>query len=192
MVWAFSTTWRSWLFLAVTFGGFMGVRSGLDTGSVRFGLVSGGIAGIFFATFMLLFAGRRPLSALRDLPSDDRVAVMRAVRRGGSVHDPRSAQALIAYAGELRRQYESPFTRRNRGLFAALAVVSVILGIGELVQGNAVGAIGHVVLAVAWAIAAARWPRVQERTLDRMDSAIASAQRLLDSRRGPTGRRSWS
>jgi hypothetical protein len=73
-----------------------------------------------------------------------------------------------------------------------LAVVSIILVIGDLVQGNAVGAIGHGVLAVAWAIAAARWPRVRERTLDRMDDAVASAQRLLESQRGPTGQGSWS
>jgi hypothetical protein len=95
MFWAFtSTAWRSWLFLTVTFGGFAGVRGGLDTGSVRFGIVSGAISGIFFATVMLLTAVRRPLSALRDLPGDFRVAVIRAVRRGASVHDPRSAEAL--------------------------------------------------------------------------------------------------
>jgi hypothetical protein len=82
MFWAFtSTAWRLWLFLAVTFGGYAGVRGGLDTGSVRFGIVSGAVSGIFFATLMLFTAVRRPLSALRDLPGVDRVAVIRAVRR---------------------------------------------------------------------------------------------------------------
>ncbi len=193
MFWAFiSTAWRSWLFLAVTFGGFAGVRGGLETGSARFGLVSGAISGILFATLMLLLAVRGPLSALRDLSGDDRVAVMRAVRRGGSVHDSRLAEALIAYAGELRRQYESPFARRGRGLFGVLAVLSIIAMIEELVQGNGVGAIGNVVLAIAWAIAAAGWPWWRERTRDRMESAVASAQRLLDSQRGATGQGSWS
>jgi hypothetical protein len=193
MFWAFtSTAWRSWLFLAVTFGGYAGVRGGLDTGSVRFGIVSGAISGIFFATVMLLTAVRRPLSALRDLPGDDRVAVIRAVRHGGSVHDPRSAEALIAYAGELRHQYESSLARRGRGLFGAFAVLSIIVVIGELAQGNEIGAIGNLVLAIAWAVAAAGWPWWRERSRDRMDSAVASAQRLLDSQRGPTGQGSWS
>jgi hypothetical protein len=193
MFWALtSTAWRSWLFLAVTFGGFMGVRGGLDTGSVRFGIVSGAISGIFFATFMLLTTVRRPLSALRDLPGDDRVAVIGAVRRGGSVHDQRSAEALIAYAGELRRQYESSFVRRGRWLFGAFAGLSAIVVIGELAQGNEIGAIGYGVLAIAWGIATAGWPWWQERTRNRMESAVASAQRLLDSRRGPTGQGSWS
>ncbi len=193
MFWAFtSTAWRSWLFMAVTFGGFAGVRGGLETGSVRFGLVSGAISGILFATLMLLIAVRRSLSTLRHLPGDDRVAVIRAIRRGGSVHDPRSAEALIAYAGELRHQYESPFVRSGRALFAVLAVLSIIVVIEEIVQGNAVGAIGNVVLAIAWAIAAAGWPWWRERTADRMESAVASAQHLLDSQRGTTGQGSWS
>jgi hypothetical protein len=193
MFWAFtSTAWRSWLFLAVTFGAFAGIRSGLDTGSVRFGIVSGAISGVFFATVMVLTAVRRPLSALRDLPGDDRVAVVRAVRRGASVHEPRSAEALIAYAGELRRQYESSFARRGRGVFGTLAVLSVVVVIAELAQGNEIGAIGNLVLAIAWAIAAAGWPWWRERARDRMDSAAASAQRLLDGQRGPTGQGSWS
>lgn len=193
MFWAFtSTAWRSWLFMAVTFGGFAGVRGGLEAGSARFGLVSGAISGILFATLMVLIAVRRPLSALRDLPGDDRVAVIRAIRRGGSVHDSRSAEALIAYADELRHQYESPFARRGRGLFGFLAVLSIIVVIEEILQGNAVGAIGNVVLVIAWAIAAAGWPWWKERTRGRMESAVASAQRLLDSQRGPTGQGSWS
>ncbi len=142
--------------------------------------------GILFATHMLLPALRRSLSVLRDLPGDDRVAVIRAVRRGGSVHDWRSAEALIAYAGALRHEYEA--TDRCQGLFGLMAVLSITVVILELVlQGTAVNAIGKVVLAIAWAIPEAGWPWWRERAADRMDSAVASAQRLLDSQRGPTG-----
>jgi hypothetical protein len=71
-------------------------------------------------------------------------------------------------------------------------VLSIIVVIGELAQGNEIGAIGNLVLAIGWAIAAAGWPWWRERARDRMDSAVASAQRLLDSQRGPTGHGSWS
>ncbi len=181
-----STPWRVWLFLVTVFGAFTGIRGGIDTGSLLFGVISGVVSGVLFASLMVFSVARRPLAAIRDLPGHDRAAVIRAVRRGEPVGDRRSAQALLAYANELRRQDEGFWGRSGRAVFTGFAVLGVIVVIGAVAEGDEATAVSSGLLGLGWAIAAAVWPRWQEKTRSRMDAAVRSAELVLGNQRRPT------
>ena len=181
-----STPWRAWLFLGTGFGAFAGIRGGLDTGSLRFGVISGVVSGVLFASIMVFAVARRPLAALRDLPAQDRAAVIRAVRRGEPVRDRRSAQALLAYAEELRRQYEGFWGRSGRLVFTAFAVLGVFVVIGAVAEGDGATAVSSGLLALGWGIAAVVVPRWQERSRSRLDASVRSAELVLGNQRRPT------
>ncbi len=181
-----STPWRVWLFLVTVFGAFAGIRGGIDTGSLLFGVISGVVSGVLFASLMVFSVARRPLAAIRDLPGHDRAAVIRAVRRGEPVGDRRSAQALLAYANELRRQDEGFWGRSGRAVFTGFAVLGVIVVIGAVAEGDEATAVSSGLLGLGWAIAAAVWPRWQEKTRSRMDAAVRSAELVLGNQRRPT------
>ncbi len=178
-----STPWRAWLFLVTGFGAFAGIRGGLETGSLLFGLISGVVSGVLFASLMVFAVARRPLAALRDLPGQDRAAVIRAVRRGEPVRDRRSAQALLAYAEELRRQDEGFWGRSGRLIFTAFAVLSVPVVIGAVAEGDEATAVRSGLLGLGWAVAAAVWPRWQERTRSRIDASVRAAELVLGNQR---------
>ncbi len=171
-----NTPWRAWVFLGTGFGAFAGIRGGLETGSLRFGVMSGVVSGVLFASLMVFAVARRPLAALRDLPGQDRAAVIRAVRRGEPVRDRRSAQALLAYAEELRRQDEGFWGRSGRPIFTAFAVLS-----------DEATAVRSGLLGLGWALAAGLWPRWQQTTRSRMDASVRSAELVLGNQRGPKG-----
>ena len=66
---------------------------------------------------------------LSELPPSDRVAVVRAVRRGKPVSDPRLAPAAFAYAKSvmaLVRRQQAPLWRWMLFAFAALALVLAV------------------------------------------------------------------
>jgi hypothetical protein len=136
---------------------------------------------------MVFAVARRPLAALRDLPVQDRAAVIRAVRRGEPVRDRRSAQALLAYAEELRRQDEGFWGRSGRLIFTAFAVLSVFVVIGAVAEGDEATAVTSGLLGLGWAVAAAVWPRWQERTRSRMDASVRSAELVLGNQHRLTG-----
>src|SRR5215472_12415153 len=120
----------------VTAGLFFGIWMGLWF-SVVFprpaeeAAIGGVISGVFLGTWMAGYVGRSVgMRELWALPRSDRVAVVRAVRRGAPVSDPRLAPTVLAWAtsvmDSLRRQ-RTPTSRLMPFVFAALALVMALV-----------------------------------------------------------------
>ncbi len=185
-----STSWGAGLFMGFTFGAYMAIRSGLDTGSPAVGLVGGFVSGLLLGVIMAVVAHRQR-GLLRHLPTTDRVLVLRSVRRGEDVGEPRLAPAVIAYAEQLRRQSERFWGRPSTevGLCWGFALLGVLVTAGAAVEGNTAGMIGSSALTLIWAGSAVAWPRRHARTMARIDKAERAAEALL---RPPANeRRPW-
>ena len=175
-----STSWGAGLFMGFTFGTYMAIRSGFDTGSATVGLVGGFVSGLFFGVIMAVVAHRQR-GSLRHLPTTDRVLVLRSVRRGQDVGEPRLAAAVIAYAEQLRRQSEGFWGRPSTevGLCWGFALLSALVTAGAAAGGNTAGMIGYSALTLVWAGSAVAWPRRHARTMARIDNAQRAAEGLL-------------
>jgi hypothetical protein len=122
----------------VTIGLIFGICMGVvfywaDSPRSAVGAAIGGVvAGAGFGTVM---AGSRyagglfPIRELLEFPPSDRVAVLRAVRRGEPVSDPRLAPSVLAFAksvmASVRRQ-QAPLWRWMVFAFAALELVFAV------------------------------------------------------------------
>src|SRR5947209_13282021 len=98
--------------------------------------------------------GFHPVGEMLKLPHPDRVAVIRAVRRGKPVSDPRLAPAIVAYANasiaRAQRRRFGPF----RWVLLALAAVSLAFAVIGTISGetwDVVGSWGWALMFLYWA-----------------------------------------
>jgi hypothetical protein len=77
---------------------------------------------------------RRRWRRSSDLAPDDRLAVVRAVRRGEGIRDERLAGAVIGYAGVVRREQERD--ARLSWLGVAFVVLATVYAIAETLAGS--------------------------------------------------------
>ena len=122
----------------VTMGLFFGIWMGAWFYWVSFprwaaGAVVGGVvAGAGFGTVMAVSRYAGGLFAIRELselPPSDRVAVLRAVRRGEPVSDPRLAPSVLALAKSVMAlvlRQQAPLWRWMIFAFAALGLVVAV------------------------------------------------------------------
>ncbi len=162
------------------FGAAMGVFDGVRENSLRSGLSFGLITGVVFALFVALEARGR-LADLRGLSGPDRETVVRTVRKGSRVEDPRLAPVIAAHAASLRRRCEQTSGGKAFGylVYGFLASISAIMAVAATQEDNGAGAVGFGLLAAFWAAMLFVNPRVQERTRQRLDRVQTSAQALL-------------
>jgi hypothetical protein len=128
------------------------------------------VGGAGFGTVMAVYAGRS-LRELSGLPPSDRVAVIRAVRRGEQVSDPRLAPSVLACAKSVmasRRRLQSP---RWRWLFFAVAALYLVMALVKTTAGSASQAVWIWVGTVMFFAAGWAWPRELGRVREKAEAA---------------------
>lgn len=113
----------------------------------------------------------------RKLDGADRVAVVRATRRGQAINDPHLAHAVIEYGRGLRQAQEQ--SRRYRWAIPLVAILSLILAITDSFFGSMRMAlvswlwVAIVVAELVW------WPRQQIDLLSNVERAELLARQVL-------------
>lgn len=115
------------------------------------GVASGALLGILMAVLPST-GGWWRIEQLSVLPPSDRVAVLRAVRGGEPVCDPRLAPGVLAYAEAVMASIRKQQPRRRLWFWFAAALFQVINGVGYAVDGRAWQAV------FSWAIAVSSPP----------------------------------
>ena len=162
----------------------IGIPAAVLFGLIQFALqasatraLSAGIAfGVLFGPAMALFS-RRAWRRGGELHSEDRVAAVRAVRRGEAVHDPRLARAVTEYASVVKSS--AARDRKYNWLLWIFALGTLILAAAATIDGPAHAAIVWWVLFVVWVVLLVRLPRMRARNLEKAARAEAAAERLL-------------
>jgi hypothetical protein len=113
------------------------------------------------------------------LTGADRVAVVRATRRGEAINEPDLAHAVIEYGSGLRRAHEQ--ARRYRWVVPLVAVLSLILALTD----SLFGSIRLALVSWVWvAILVAEmmwWPRKQASLLSAAERAQTLARQFLEA-----------
>lgn len=130
--------------------------------------MGGVVFGIWFGVCMA-WEMRRRWRRSSDLAPPDRVAVVRAVRRGEDIQDERLADAVIHYADVVRQAQERD--ARLTWVGVAAAVLGSIVAIAETVAGST----GEAVL--FWLLAAILAVNLTWLVPRRRDRAVANARR---------------
>jgi hypothetical protein len=184
----------------------MGVENIWRGGRLRTGFTLGVPAGIFFAVFVLvlsgsalravvsgasfavLFGGAMALLEWRSwrgagtLTSTDRLAVVRAVRLGEQVSEPRLAPAVIDFADVVLSSSE-----RDRRLnwvllvFAAMTAVSAAAG---TIAGSTRREAVFWPLTALWVLFCMWLPKKRARAESKARQAASRARRIMDQARG--------
>ena len=120
----------------------------------------------------------RPVSGL---PPSDRVAVLRAVRGGEAVSDPRLAPGVLAYAEWVMAFVHKQQDRHEQRRLFVLVVFALVMAVSETVT-------GRVGLAVFFGTGAAMFLIVAWRLPGSLEHRRAKAQAAADSAAGQIGR----
>ncbi len=160
---------------ALTIGGCVGLCLGalawLDSGFLLSGVIVMVAVGTFYGTWMARRMDRYWPGA-KALSRDERVAVVRAVRRGDNVDDSRLADPQIEYARGLCAAAEE--ARPLRWVLVVLLVVALVVAVWDALVGSWGSAVASVIYLVALLVELFWWPKLQSRLL-------ARARRRLDS-----------
>jgi hypothetical protein len=141
------------------------------------------LAGLLFAVFygpIVVGHEWRRWPGGRSLPPRERRAVVRAVRRGKTIEDPRLAQAVIEYALAVGARWEQEFWAGWSLLLCACAG-QVAFAIAETKAGAIRAAIAWWVLAALSLASAAVAPRQRRHAIEHAEQAGAAARRLQDA-----------
>lgn len=173
--------WRGGpVWTAVRIGVPAGVLYGLIQYALHASTASAISAGIIFAVLfgpVMALLSRRTWRAGSHLPSQDRVAAVRAVRRGEAVEDPRRARAVSEYAEVVKRR--AARDRRYSWVLWIFAIGTLILATATTIDGSARAAVVWWVLLLIWVVQLVRLPRMRTRNVDNAVRAEAAAERLL-------------
>lgn len=146
------------------------------TGSAVRALAQGLFVGVVFGTWSVWEMRRRWRRSL-DLAPDDRLAVVGAVRRGEDIRDERLADAVVGYAGVVRRAQERD--ARLTWLGVAVVVLASAYAIAATVAGSTGEAVlfwvltGLLVVSLTWLL-----PRRRARALANARLAEQAARSL--------------
>ena len=148
----------------------LGVLAWLDSGSPIVGAIVLVVVGTFYGLWMSRRMARYwPES--KSLDGDERMAVVRAARRGERIDDERLAQPLADYVRGLHAAAESP--RHWRWLLGAVLVIAVAVAVWDAVFGSWGSAIASVVYLVALVVELFWWPKRRDLLLACADRAAA-------------------
>jgi len=169
------------LWIGVPAGACFGLLQFLAGAASPIGAV---VKAIFFALLFGVLWTRRSWRAWRgadDLPPHDRVAVIRAIRRGEGVSEPRLAPAVVNFADVVRRGRERD--HRYRWVLWLFAVVTLSLALHDSLAGSTRSAVLWWALTGFWVVFLAWLPRRWVRALARVERAESLARRTLDEGR---------
>jgi hypothetical protein len=174
------TWWGGVVYRAVCVGVPVGIflaalvfaESGVMLGAV--------VAFVVISTFNGVVMARRMdrfWPAARDLSAGDRVAAVRAARRGQDIDQARLASAAIQYAGGLRKAYEQ--ARRWRWFIWLAAAAMLVLAVLDSISGPPRTAVVSWLFVVFFAVEIFWWPLAQDRLLANAERTAESARRAL-------------
>lgn len=174
--------WRGgFLRRAVTVGGALGIVLGamawIDSGMLLGGIIALVITGIFYGVWMARRMARFWPDA-KDLTGTDRVAVVRAARRGEPIDDARLARAAVDYTRGLHAAAES--ARPFRWVLPVVIVVAIGTAIWDDLYGTWGNAIASTIYLVALPVELFWWPKRQRQLLANADRAAEFARDLLN------------
>lgn len=173
--------WRGGFILrALMIGGaagvFLGALAWIDSGFLLAGVLVLVIIGVFYGIWMPRRMARYWPRA-RQLNSNDRVAVVRAARRGERIDDPRLAQSVIDYSEGLHAAAEQ--ARPLRWVLVFVLCVAVATAVWDTVFGSWGNAVASCIYLVMLLIELFWWPKRQERLLANADRAKEMASQQL-------------
>lgn len=160
---------------AVFFGAFVLAESGSWVGAVAAVLVLGPFYGIRVARRM-----GRVWPGAGDLDPADRMAVVRAARRGEDIGDARLAPAVVDYCNGLRTAREHD--RLLLWVVLVFAALAVALALIDTFSGSTRQAGVSWLFVLFFLVELTWWPRRQTRIMSRAEQAERSARRLLRQR----------
>lgn len=158
--------------VGVFFGVFVLAESGSWLGAV--------LAALFLIPFCGIRMARRMSRAwpgANDLDSADRVAVVRATRRGEDTGDARLAPAVIDYSGALRTARERE--RLLQWVVLLFAGVAVALALGDTLTGSTRDALVSWLWVAIFLVELIWWPREQAHIMSNAEQAERSARHVL-------------
>jgi hypothetical protein len=138
------------------------------------------LEGVFFGVFLgawMAFVTWRRWPDAAHLNPDDRVAVVRIVRRGEAFRDARLAPAVVGYVAVIRAA--SDRARRSTWVLWIITAVTLSLALEESLNGSTRGAAVFWVLTGLLAGLFARLPRQRARLLANATHAEAVAAQML-------------
>lgn len=162
----------------------VGAPAGVLFGLMQFGLsgrtgpaIAGGVFfAVLFGIGMAVFIQRSwPGGAL--LNPKDRASVVRAVRRGGRIPEPRLARPASEYAGVIART--SARDARNSWVMWVGLLAAALFAITASAQGHVRQAVVWSVLVAWWVVMVGTAPRLRARRLARAEAVAAKARREL-------------
>lgn len=161
---------------AVTVGGAVGIVLGamawIDSGLLLGGIIALVITGVFYGVWMARRMARFWPEA-EALAGPDRVAVVRAARRGERIDDARLAQAVVDYSRGLHAAAES--ARPFRWVLPVVIVVAIGTAIWDDLYGTWGNAVASTIYLIALPVELFWWPKRQQRLLDNADRAAELA-----------------
>ena len=163
--------------VGVIAGLFFGALALLDSGFLLSGVIVFVILSVAWGIVMARRMGRHWPGA-RDLTGKQRVAVVRAARRGERISDPRLAQAVIDYRDGLRAAAEHG--RLFRWLIWLVLAVAAATAVWDTVAGSVRNGVASCIYLALLLIEVFWWPKRQEQLLSNADRAAEMASECLD------------
>lgn len=174
-VWRGGVVFRA-VIVGLSVGIFFGALGWAESGSVA-ALLAVAVLGPVVFGIPITRRMARFWPGAAQLVGADRVAVVRATRRGQMINEPHLAHAVIEYGTGLRQAQEQ--TRRYRWVIAVLAILSLILAVTD----SFLGSIRLALVSWLWvAIVVAElvwWPRKQVDLLSNAERAEMLARQVL-------------
>jgi hypothetical protein len=159
---------RRALTVGVGVGVLLGAMAWLDSGMLLAGVLVFVILTVFCSVWMARRMARYWPGA-KDLTGEERVAVVRAARRGERIGDPHLAQAVIEYSQGVHAAVEK--ARPFRWVVPLVLVVSVGTAAWDAVFGSWGNAVASGIYLVLLLIELFWWPQRRDQLLANADRA---------------------
>lgn len=173
---------------AVTIGAVVGICLGamawIDSGFWLAGAIATVITGLVYGIMMPRRMARYWPGA-KQLSGEDRVAVVRAARRGERIGDPRLTQAVVEYSQGLRAAAEE--ARPFRWLMPLVLVVAVGTAVYDAVFGSWGNVVASAIYFVAFLFELFWWPKRRDQLLANAERAAEVSRHFADKEDAGTG-----
>lgn len=164
---------RRGLTIGAPFGIVLGAMAWIDSGMLLGGVITVVVTGLVYGILMPRRM-KRYWPGAKQLSDDDRVAVVRAARRGERIGDARLAQAVGEYSQGLHAAVEA--ARPFRWLMPLVLVVAVGAAVYDAVYGSWGNAVASVIYFVALLFELFWWPKTRDQLLADADRAAEMAR----------------
>jgi hypothetical protein len=168
---------RRGLTLGAVVGICLGALAWIDSGFWLGGAIAMVITGLVYGIMMPRRMARYWPGA-KQLSGEDRVTVVRSVRRGERIGDARLTQAVVDYSQGLHASAEE--ARPFRWLLPLVLVVAVATAVWDAVYGSWGNVVASGIYFVALLVELFWWPKWRDRLLANADRAAEVSRHFAD------------